>query len=124
MRFFVFLIVYLSAFVVQADERSQRDLEMCEEAAVLVTAAYTLHPVDDQARVNFINQKKEVIYRDYPDFCQNDRYILSALVSVAFQLAELEALGSDAPLSEEVKIRLAALAGAACGLAAGFTDAP
>ena len=128
MKFLALLFALLAAFGAQASERTARDMthdmKVCEETASLLTAAYTIHPVDAQERVNFINREKARIARDKPDLLVEDRHLLPALGAVTFHLVELESLNSTAPLSTETQIRLAARSGAACGLLSGIEGAP
>jgi hypothetical protein len=120
----IFLSFLLSAFAVHASERDQRNLRMCEEAAVLATTAHILHPVNAQERVNFINEEKDRLAKDDPDSRPEDPHLLSALAAVTFHLVELEALNSAVPLSKQTQMRLAARAGAGCGLVSSAIGAP
>ena len=124
MKLVTFLLALLSAFAVHASESDRGNLRMCEEAAVLVTTAYVLHPVNAQDRVNFINEEKDRLARNKPGLRPEDRHLIPAFTSVTFHLLELQAHGSATQLSEKTQIRLAARAGAACGLASSAIGAP
>lgn len=118
-----FLFVLIASFNVQAIDRKAsemtRDMNLCEETASLITTAYTLHPVDAQERVNFINMEKARIAADPPDLRIEDRHLLAAMGAITFYLVELNVLNSDEPLPVETQIRLAARAGAAYGILSG-----
>ena len=128
MKIVAFLFVLFATLDVQAGDLKARDMtrdmKVCEETASLLTTAYTLHPVDAQERVNFINKEKDKIARDTPDLRIEDRHLLPAMGAITFHLVELEALNSAQPLSRETQIRLAARSGAACGLLSGLEGAP
>ena len=115
----IFAISYAQASDLEVPDRT-RDMKVCEESATLITTAYTLHPVDAQARVNFINSEKDKIARDSPALTIEDRHLLPAMAAITFHLVELGLISSDEPLSVETQIRLASRSGAACGLLSGL----
>ncbi len=128
MRLMTLLLPAFVAFSAQGSDidtkKMTSDMKVCEETAALMTAAYTLHPVDAQARVDFINSEKDRIVRDALELRIEDRHLIPAMGAVTFHLVELDALNSADPLSRETQIRLAARAGAACGLRSGIEGAP
>ena len=128
MKLMTFLLSLFAIFNAQAVDLNTRemthDIKVCEETASLMTAAYTLHPVDAQERVNFINREKDRIARETPDLRIEDRHLLPAMGAITFHLVELDAHNSTQPLSKETQIRLAARSGAACGLLSGIEGAP
>ena len=128
MKLMIFLLALFAIFNVQAFDLNTRemthDMKVCEETASLMTAAYTLHPVDAQERVNFINREKDRMARETPDLRIEDRHLLPAMGAITFHLVELEAHNSTQPLSKDIQIRLAARSGAACGLLSGIEGAP
>lgn len=113
------VLALLAAPAGDASDRDRRDLKVCEEAATLMTAAYTRHPVDAAARAEYINREKERIARDQPDRRIEDRHLLPAMSAVIFHLVELQSLNASQPLSPDTQMRLAARAGAACGKLSG-----
>ncbi len=128
MKLVASLFALLAALDVHASDRTTRDMthdmKVCEGTAALLTTAYTLHPVDAQKRVNFINKGKDRIARDMPSLRIEDRHLLPALGAITFHLVELGSLDSAEPLSKDTQIRLAARSGAACGLLSGTEGAP
>jgi len=124
MRVLVLLLLVLGVFDASADERDRNNLKRCEEAAVLVTSAYSLHPNNAQERVDFINREKARMAKIEPSMRLEDRYLLPPLVSVPLYLAELNLIDSSTPLSSEIKVHIAARAGAACGLLIGKVGTP
>ena len=124
MKLVTFILAALTAFSVHASESDRRNLRICEEAAVLVTTAYVLHPMNAQDRVDFINKEKDRLAKDEPDFRPEDRHLLPAFASVTFHLVELKALDSTKLIAKETQMRLAARAGAACDFASRAPGAP
>ena len=128
MKLVAFLLALSASFNVLASDRKTgemtHDMKVCEETASLMTTAYTLHPVDAQKRVDFINMEKARIAEDRPDLRIEDRHLLPAMGAITFHLVELKVLNSSQELSKETQIRLAARSGAACGLLSGLESAP
>ena len=128
MKLVAFLLALSASFNVLASDRKAgemtHDMKVCEETASLMTTAYTLHPVDAQKRVDFINMEKARIAADRPDLRIEDRHLLPAMGAITFHLVELKVLDSSQDLSKETQIRLAARSGAACGLLSGLESAP
>ena len=128
MTFAAFLFALVATINVEASERTARnmmhDIKVCEETASLLTAAYTLHPVDAQERFDFIKRMKNQAARETPDLPIEDRHLLPALGAITFHLVELDLLSSTAPVSIEAQARLAARSGAACGFLSQMDGAP
>lgn len=124
MRWVAFVLATLTAPAASAAMPADRGLVRCEAAAELVTDAHILHPVDAAARTAYINTERARIGGSSPERRPDDQDLMAAYSSVTFQLVELNLQDSPKPLSRETQLRLAARAGAACGLLQGRRGAP